>query len=113
MTSEVMSTVVEAGLEATNPEHWIDGTRQGAKQAKAPSLGHPVAGAERAFTGAITRSSPPASAAAFKRGGKGGKADDLEAPTRRQEAPGQHPGEHQGRLRRPGGEVHRRRRSSG
>jgi len=38
VTSTAMSSVVEAGLEATDPMHWIDGYREGEKEAKAAGM---------------------------------------------------------------------------
>jgi hypothetical protein len=38
VTSTAMSSVVEAGLEATDPRHWIDGYREGEVEAKAAGM---------------------------------------------------------------------------
>ncbi len=79
-SSEVMSTVVEAGLEATNPEHWIDGYRHGAVEAKDASMSILSRAGDNAFTAAITSLVTASVSRSLKPGRTGAKADDWNLP---------------------------------
>ncbi|HEU4614874.1 MAG TPA: hypothetical protein VFS15_22435, partial [Kofleriaceae bacterium] len=54
VASEAMSTVVEAGLEATDPKHWIDGYREGSDEAMAAGKARLAAAPEAMARGVVT-----------------------------------------------------------
>ena len=54
VVSEGMDNVVQAHLEATNPEHWVDGMKIGAKRARAASDAILARAPDDMFTAAVT-----------------------------------------------------------
>ena len=85
--SELAQTYVDAGLEAANPEHWVDGFTEGAKQSKQAVDRILSTADERAFTGAltslVTAGVSRGRGAARRRRGKNGQPDtyEFDAPT--------------------------------
>jgi len=72
VTSEAMSGVVEAGLEATDPNHWIDGYREGSKEARAAGMARLAQVPGDALRGGITSLLTAGVGHVLKRGGHGG-----------------------------------------
>ena len=80
VTSELADNYVQAHLEATKPEHWVDGYKQGAKKSAAAADAILARAPADAFTGAVT-SIITAGVGKLKRRGGAGGVPEFEAPS--------------------------------